>query len=179
MADAGEVQPAAFVTVKLYVPVVSDEIVLVAPVPATAPGLMVQLPAGRPFNITLPVAVAHVGWVIAPTVGAEGAPGAAFITTLADAAEVQPAVLVIVKLYVPVARPEIVLVAPVLAIAPGLMVQFPAGRPLNITLPVGAEQVGWVIAPTVGAAGTPGTALMTTFADVGEVQPAALVTVKL
>ena len=35
--------------------------VVVVPVPAMAPGLIVQLPDGKPFNITLPVATAHVG----------------------------------------------------------------------------------------------------------------------
>ena len=77
------------------------------------------------------------------------------------------------------ARPEIVLVAPVAAIAPGLMVQLPAGKLFRMTLPVAKAHVGWVIAPTVGAAGAAGTALITTLADAGEVQPAALVTVKL
>lgn len=36
-------------------------------------------------------------------------------------------------------------------IVPGLIVQSPFGKPLNITLPVGALQVGWVIVPTVGS----------------------------
>ena len=35
-------------------------IVVLVPVPAIAPGLMVQVPvAGKPFNTTLPVDVAH------------------------------------------------------------------------------------------------------------------------
>ena len=38
--------------------------------PAIAPGLIVQLPAGKPLNTTLPVATAQVGWVIVPTSGA-------------------------------------------------------------------------------------------------------------
>jgi hypothetical protein len=34
--------------------------VVVVPVPAIAPGLIVQVPvAGRPFNTTLPVVAAH------------------------------------------------------------------------------------------------------------------------
>ena len=53
----------------------SPGIVVLAPVPARAPGLIVQLPAGKPSNITLPVPVAHVGWVIVPTVGADGVTG--------------------------------------------------------------------------------------------------------
>ena len=61
------------------------------PVPLIPPGLSVQVPAaGNPFNTTLPVAVEQVGWVIAPIVGADGAPGAALITTSADAAELHP-----------------------------------------------------------------------------------------
>jgi len=59
------------------------------------------------------------------------------------------------------------------------MVQFPAGKLVSTTLPVATAQVGWVIVPAVGVAGAPGAAVMTTFAEAGEVQPAALVTVKL
>ena len=70
-------------------------IVAVLPVPATDPGLIVHVPAGRPFNTTLPVGDAHeAGWVIVPIIGAAGAAGAALITTLADASEIQPASLV-------------------------------------------------------------------------------------
>ena len=65
------------------------------------------------------------------------------MTTFADAGEVHPAALVTVKLYVPVARPVIVLVAPVPAIAPGFIVQLPAGSPLRTTEPVATVQVGW------------------------------------
>ena len=46
--------------------------VVFVPVPAIAPGLIVQFPAGKPFNTTLPVANEQVGWVIVPTVGADG-----------------------------------------------------------------------------------------------------------
>ena len=46
--------------------------VVLKPVPAIAPGLMVQLPAGKTLNTTLPVATAQVGWVMVPTVGANG-----------------------------------------------------------------------------------------------------------
>ena len=97
-AEGDEVHPAAFVTVKLYVPAANVEIVVVAPVPAIAPGLIVQLPAGKPLRITLPVATAHVGCVMVPTVGMAGAPGAVLITTLADGAETHPTSLVTVKL---------------------------------------------------------------------------------
>src|SRR5450759_3091917 len=101
------------------------------------------------------------------------------ITTLADASEVHPAALVTVKLKVVAASPVIVVLAPVPAIAPGFMVQLPAGKPLNIILPVGTAQVGWVIVPTIGAVGIAGCAFIITFAEAAEVHPAVLVTVKL
>jgi hypothetical protein len=69
-ADASDVHPSSFVTVKLYVPSASPEIVVLAVDPVTAPGLIVQLPAGKPLSATLPVARIHVGWVIKPTIGA-------------------------------------------------------------------------------------------------------------
>ena len=177
--EAGDVHPAALVTVKLYVPVASPFIVVVAPVPLIAPGFIVQLPAGSPLKTTLPVATVQVGWVIAPTTGAVGVGGCALMATLADAGEVHPAALVTIKLYVPVASPVMVVVAPVPLMAPGFIVQLPAGSPLKTTLPVATVHVGCVIAPTVGAVGVAGCALMTTLADAGEVHPAALVTVKL
>ena len=92
-----------------------------------------------------------------------GTVGAAFTTTFALAAEVQPvAVSVTVKLWVVAAvRPVSVVVVPDPAIAPGLIVQLPAGRPLKATLPVGVAQVGWVIAPTVGVLGDPGSVKLT------------------
>ena len=57
---------------------------------------MVHVPvAGRPFNTTLPVGAAHeAGWVIVPIIGADGATGAALITTVADAGDIHPASLV-------------------------------------------------------------------------------------
>ena len=66
LADATEVHPEALVTVKVYVPVASPEIVVPEPVPVVVvpPGdlVKVQVPdAGKPFNITLPVARAQVG----------------------------------------------------------------------------------------------------------------------
>jgi hypothetical protein len=147
--------------------------------PAIAPGLIVQLPAGKPLRATLPVATAQVGCVIKPTIGADGIAGCALIKTFADNNEVQPAALVTVKLCVPVARFRIVVLPVLPAILPGLMVQFPAGKPLRTTLPVATAQVGCVIAPTIGADGVAGCALITTSADNTEVHPAASVTVKL
>ena len=75
--------------------------------------------------------------------------------------------------------PFIVVVAVLPVMLPGLIVQLPAGNPLSTTDPVATVQVGCVIAPTTGAVGVGGCALITTLADAGEVHPAALVTVKL
>ena len=74
------------------------------PVEVVPPGdlVKVQVPVvGNPFKTTLPVATAHVGCVMLPNVGAEGAVGCASITTSADASEVRHpkgSVLVTVKL---------------------------------------------------------------------------------
>jgi hypothetical protein len=78
------------------VPGLRFAIVVVAPVPAIDPGLIVHVPvAGSPFNTTLPVGAEHeAGWVITPIIGAVGATGAALITTVEDASEIHPASLV-------------------------------------------------------------------------------------
>ena len=89
----------------------------------------------------VPVPTAHVGSTIV-NVGVAGAPGAKLMTMPDDAGEIHPAALVTVKLYVPVASPEMVVLAPVPAIDPGLMVHVPAGRPLRTTLPVATAHVG-------------------------------------
>ena len=95
-ADATEVQPLELVTVKLYVPAVSPEIVVLDVDPVTEPGLIVHVPAGKLLSMTLPVGTEHVGCVIVPTTGAEGVAGCAGITTLADNCDTQPAWLVTV-----------------------------------------------------------------------------------
>ena len=71
-------------------------IVVEEPVPVIPPGLMVQLPAGKLFNTTDPVATVQVGWVMVPTVGAAGVTGASLITMSAVATDVQPSALVTV-----------------------------------------------------------------------------------
>ena len=66
----------------------------------TLPGVLVnvQVPvAGNPLKATLPVEIAHVGWVMVPTTGALGADGCGVITTSAEANDVQPAELVTIK----------------------------------------------------------------------------------
>lgn len=142
-----------------------------------APGLIVQEPAGKPFNWTLPVPEAHVVCVMVPTAGAAGVAGWLLITTLPEGEEVQPRLLVTVKLYVPEESPEIVVLPVLPVIPPGFIVQFPDGNPLKTTLPVETVQVGWVIVPTTGAGGI--TAVIT-MAEVGaEVQPEEFVTVNV
>lgn len=64
---------------------------------------------------------------------------------------------------------------PVPDIAPGLIVQVPAGKPFIIMLPVETEQVGCVIIPIIGVTGI--AASITTFEDAGEVHPDSFVTV--
>jgi hypothetical protein len=146
---------------------------------------MVQVPAdGNPLNTTLPVARVQVGWVTVPATGAVGIPATGLITTLADAPEVHPAVLVTVNVYVPGARPLIVVLipVPVVATAPGdrVMVHVPvAGSPFNTMLPVATTQVGCVMVPVTGAIGIPPAGRITTLADVTEIHPPALVTVKV
>lgn len=75
----------------------------------------------------------------------------------------------------------IVVLVPVPVIPPGLIVHVPvAGRPFNITLPVGtAQEIGCVIVPTTGAVGPDGAGLIIISADGCEIQPAALLTSKL
>jgi len=78
-ADAGEGHPFVPATVKVYEPSPKPEIIVDGPDPAEVapPGLIVTVhdPAGKPLSATLPVATAHVGWVIVPTVGAVGPTG--------------------------------------------------------------------------------------------------------
>jgi hypothetical protein len=152
LADATELHPKTFVTVKVYVPAASPEIIEIVPVPVVVvpPGFLVkvQVPeAGKPLNKTLPVATAQVGWVIVPTEGAAGVFGCALMTTLADGTEVHPEAFVTVKVNVPAGMPATFVLVPVpeVVIPPGdlVKVQFPeAGKPLNNTLPVASAQVG-------------------------------------
>lgn len=56
-------------------PGINAEIVVLVPVPLIVPGLIIQLPEGKPVKIILPVPVVHVGCVIVPRVGAGGVTG--------------------------------------------------------------------------------------------------------
>ena len=117
-----------------------------------------------------------------PITGAEGVTGCILIIKLYDVPEVQPSELVTVYVYAPGANPEMVVIIPVPLVVtpPGLRVSVHMpleGKPFNTTLPVPAEQVGWVMVPITGAAGVTGCPLITTSVDDAEVQPDALVTV--
>jgi hypothetical protein len=77
MVDEGDIHPAEFVTVKVYVPADRLDILVLIPEPAvvTSPGerISVQIPvAGKPFKTTSPDGTAQVGCVIVPTIGATG-----------------------------------------------------------------------------------------------------------
>ena len=156
---------------------------MLVPVPVIDPGLIVQIPVeGSPFRITLPVGSVHEdGWVITPILGVAGVPGGEIITTAVEGREIQPASLVMLKLYVPGTKFVMVMVVPVPLIAPGLIVHVPvAGKPFSTTVPVGAEHAeGCVTVPTTGAVGAVGAAFITTSAEVFDIQPAAEVTLKL
>jgi hypothetical protein len=91
-ADVFDIQPAAVVTLKLYVPGIRFDIVMLIPDPVIAPGLMVQVPFdGKPFNTTLPVVAEHdEGWVIVPITGAVGPTGAGLIIISAEACDIHP-----------------------------------------------------------------------------------------
>ena len=113
---------------------------------------------GNPLRSTLPVDTVHVGGVMNPVTGAVGADGGALITTFADDPDIQLFALVTVKVQVPTARPDMVVLVPlpVVVTPPGerVNVHVPAeGKPLNTTLPVAKEHVGCVIVPAAGADG--------------------------
>ena len=81
----------------------------------------------------------------------------------------------------PGTRFDIVVLVPVLVIAPGLIVHVPVpGKPFNTTLPVGdPHEEGCVIVPAIGAVGAGGGGFTTTSADAFDIHPAAAVTLKL
>ncbi len=66
LADSTEVHPKTLVTVKVYVPAASSDIIVIVPVPVVVvpPGFLVkvQVPeAGKPLNTKLPVTTVQVG----------------------------------------------------------------------------------------------------------------------
>jgi hypothetical protein len=70
------------------------------PVVVFPPGLLVNVHVpvdGKPFKTIRPVGTKQVGWVLVPTKGAVGVVGAALITTLAEATELQLAAFLTVN----------------------------------------------------------------------------------
>src|SRR5450759_2944274 len=115
-------------------------------------------------TMIVPVAVSQVV-CINVTVGAAGI-GCAVMTISADASEVHPSEFVNVKLYVPGAKPDIVVLVPVPLMPPGFSVHDPfSDKPFKTTLPVATKHVGCIINPNVGADGVSGAATMTKLAD--------------
>jgi hypothetical protein len=151
--------------------------VVLVPDPVVPPGFSVQVPDGRPFRVTLPVATEQLGCITDAIWGAGGVPGLLIITTSAVSIETHPASLVTLKRYVFGIKLDMVIVLPVPVIAPGLIVHVPEGNPLNCTLPVATEQEGCITASTLGTEGVTGLAIITALADASDVHPAELVTV--
>jgi hypothetical protein len=119
-----------------------------------------------------------------PTTGVDGVGGCAGIRIFADGNDVQPDSLVTVKLYVPDASPETVLLVPVpvFVMVPGyrVSVHVPvAGKPSSTTLPVDTVHVGGVIVPAEGIEGIAGCGFITTDTDGSDIQVYELVTVKV
>jgi hypothetical protein len=69
-----------------------------------------------------------------------------------------------------------VLLVPVPVIPPGLIVQFPEGKPFKTTFPVATPQLGWVTVPTIGGVGVTGCTFITAFVEFKDTHPASLVT---
>lgn len=107
LAEATDIHPSEFATVKVYVPVVRPETVAPVPVPAiiTPPGLRVnvQTPvAGNPLSSALPVGKLHDGWVIIPTSGADGPVITFSVYTAVAAAHGKPCGLLVVTVMITV-----------------------------------------------------------------------------
>jgi len=152
---------------------VKPEIVVLAVLPdAPNPAgvlVIVQLPAGKPLNTTLPVGVVHVGCVMVPTVGALGL---AF-TVNALVLEQPVAVSVNVKVTAPAATP--VTTPAFVTVANEVLLLDHVPPVLGVTLAV--EPTHTLVAPP--KTGLAGMALITTFALETEVQELAFVTVKV
>jgi len=188
-ADAGDVQPSAFVTVKVYVPAASPDTEVPVPEPFVwlPPGVLVivHVPEdGSPLNATVPVDSTQVGCVIVPITGADGGDGTELITTFDEDPEVHPKSFVTLKVYVPAAKLVTVAVVPdpFVVFPPGLLVSVHVpvdGRPEMLTLPVVTRQVGCVMIPITGAEGAPGGVFRTRLEDAEDVHEEALVTVNV
>ena len=95
LADEADVHPKLSVTINVYVPGSSTDIIVLVPLPVevTPPGVRVNVhepTPGKLFIVTLPVANAHVGCVIAPNVGVAGTAFTVNVNVAATAAQGVP-----------------------------------------------------------------------------------------
>lgn len=116
-ADTADVQPPAFVTVKLYDPGLRPSTVKVVPdaLAVILPGKRVRVhvpSAGSPDITTLPVGLSHVGWVMVPGTGGVGVSGCGLIITSCEGSEVHSLVPLTENVYVPGCMPVIVVLTP-------------------------------------------------------------------
>ena len=98
--EDGDPHPKALDTLYVYVPAARPVRVVLVPAPVVVlpPGVLVniQVPEGKLFNSTLPVANAHVGCIMFPTEGAMGVDGCSLITTFVEDGDTHPDALVTV-----------------------------------------------------------------------------------
>ena len=130
----------------------------VAVLPEIDPGLIVQLPAGKPVNSTEPVNMRQVGCVMMPTVGATGVTGCGS-TIIFVTVEMQPKLFCAVR----VCEPEPAEYPPAGYAAytlPSKLKIKPMVEDVIVMVPVAAVQVGCTIF-TVGATGVGGCAFTT------------------
>jgi hypothetical protein len=169
----GEVQPAAFLAVTVYVfglTRVNMPVVLVYVTPSIL--YVIPAPVGAVIVI-VPVAVAHVVCV-RETVGAAGVAGCAFIVAVVPV-EVQPAAFLAVTVYVfglTRVNTPVVLVY----VTPSMLYVIPA--PVGAVMVIVPVAVAHVVCvrETVGAAGVAGCTFIVAVVPV-EVQPAAFLAV--
>jgi hypothetical protein len=144
---------------------------VVLPAVDTPPGdlRIVQLPLGKPLNTTLPVGVAHVGCVIAPTNGAAGL--AITVKLLFDEHPVD--VSVKVRVTVPALMPATTPTFVTAAIKLLLLNQVPPE--LGVTMAELPTHTSFAPPNT----GKTGTTFMRTFVLEGDTQPLELAAVKV
>ena len=78
LAEAGDIQPPALVTVNVWVPVDNPVTCVLVTFPVVVPPddfVSVQVPDGSPERVTVPVGDLQIGCTIAPTTGAAGLAG--------------------------------------------------------------------------------------------------------